>query len=200
MKRILKLAAVVAVWTSSGIAVAADELSARDEEFLRNAAQLGLTEVAMGKLAQKRGGSHDVKEHGAMMVSVHSAGNKELSALAKAKGVDLNLKLAGRPKQTISALSESSGSRFDKAYVEVQAKDHRIAIDMFQDAVQEAKDPDVKAFAEKHLPNLQRHLAVLPRPSSARITGIHPQERRGTGGESARPSRKQRRGASLKAD
>lgn len=192
MKRLVKLMAAAVALTLAGSSFGAEALSGEEKEFLQNAAQLGLTEVEIGKLAEKKGSSTDVKEHGAMIVSEHSKGNQELKALAKEKGLDLKLEPAGAQKHMIDALAKKSGAEFDKEYIEHQAKDHRKAIDMFQDAARDARDPDIKAFAQKHIPHLQSHLAALPERGGSRTTEIRTDERRGKPLESEQPSRRQK--------
>lgn len=193
MKRMLKLMAAAVAVSFAGTAVGQEALSGKEKEFLKNAAQLGLTEVQMGKLAQKRGSSETVREHGSMMVADHGKANSELMALAKEKGVELKRELAGAQKEQLDDLAKKSGAEFDREYIELQVKGHRKAIDMFQDAAKDAKDPDIKAFAQKQLPHLQHHLAALPGEGRRRTSGMRVEERRMRTGESEQaPSRKQR--------
>ena len=39
-------------------------------------------------------------------------------------------------------------------------KDHRTDVKEFQDAANDVKDPELKAFAQKTLPTLQEHLRM----------------------------------------
>lgn len=52
MKRLVKLMAAAIALTFTGSALAAMALSGEDKEFLKNAAEMGVTEVQLGKLAQ----------------------------------------------------------------------------------------------------------------------------------------------------
>ena len=54
-------------------------------EFAMKAANGGMMEVELGRMAQEKGMSKDVKEFGAMMVADHSKANDELKTLATAK-------------------------------------------------------------------------------------------------------------------
>ena len=191
MKRMLKVTMAALALAFASTALAQDALSGEDKEFLKNAAELGITEVQMGKLAQQQGSSPDVKQHGELIASEHSKANDELLALAKEKGVELKGEPAGSQKHMLNALAKKSGAEFDKEYIEHQAKDHRKAIDMFQDAARDIKDPDIKAFAAKQLPHLQQHLAALPAQSGTRTTETRTQDRSLAPGESERPDRRQ---------
>jgi putative membrane protein len=145
----------------AGTASGADALSGQDKEFIKNASELGLAEVESGKLAQQKATSPELKKFGARMVTDHTKANEELMALAKAKGVELKAEPAASQKRMLSGLAEKSGAEFDKEFREHQIKDHEKAIKQFSEASKEAKDPDVKAFAAKHLPHLQEHLSMI---------------------------------------
>src|SRR3954468_5200172 len=60
-----------------------------DQEFVEKAAGAGLAAVAQGKLAEKKGGSDQVKQFGKQMVADHTKANEELKALAKSKNWNL---------------------------------------------------------------------------------------------------------------
>src|SRR5690606_19171443 len=48
---------------------------------------------------------------------------------------------------------------FEKDYIERAGVDaHQDSVELFEDAAEDAEDPDVKAFASKHLPTLKQHL------------------------------------------
>src|ERR1700748_3070333 len=59
-----------------------------DAKFAVNAANGGMAEVMLGKLAQDKG-SEKVKDFAAMMVKDHSKANDELMTLAKSKNITL---------------------------------------------------------------------------------------------------------------
>ena len=50
---------------------------------MRNAAKCGMMEVALGKLARKKGQSADVKKFGERMVTDQSKANNDLKAIAE---------------------------------------------------------------------------------------------------------------------
>jgi len=59
--------------------------------------------------------------------------------------------------QAIDRLNNLSGSAFDKAYVVMMVSDHQKAVSLFEKAAQ-SSDADVKRYAGKYLPILQKHL------------------------------------------
>src|SRR5206468_1822242 len=59
------------------------------ESFLTDAAEGGMTEVELGKLAQQKSKNPDVKKFGQMLVEDHSKANAEVKALAGKKNINL---------------------------------------------------------------------------------------------------------------
>lgn len=132
-----------------------------DAKFATEAASGGMTEVILGKLAAQKGVSSKVKDFGNMMVTDHSKANDQLIALAKTKNITLPTAPNSDDQKTIDELSKKSGSDFDKAYVDNMVADHKKDIKGFQNASQNCKDADIKAFATNTLPTLQKHLDAI---------------------------------------
>jgi putative membrane protein len=139
-----------------------EENSASDDnDFMTEAAQGGMAEVELGKLAASKATNAEVKKFGQLMVSDHSKANGELKALAAKKGVTLPTDTDSEAKATIDDLKGRSGADFDKEYVENMYEDHKHDVAAFEDEAQNASDPDVRAFASKTLPTLKKHLDMI---------------------------------------
>jgi putative membrane protein len=141
--------------TASTQVVAGEE----DSKFAVDAAEGGLAEVELGKMAQQRAIDPSVKDFGSMMVNDHSKANEELKTLAKQKGIVLPAVLGEENQRIMNALTEKKGKDFDKAYVDLMVNDHKKDIKLFEDAHEKVTDPDIKAFITKTLPTLKMHLA-----------------------------------------
>jgi putative membrane protein len=128
-----------------------------DKEFVMRAAQGGMTEVELGKVASEKASSSQVKDFGARMVKDHSQANDELKDLAQKKGIAISPKLDTRHQAQVERLSKLSGSAFDKAYVKNQVTAHEMTVKLFREEAQSGQDPDLKAFANKTLPTLEDH-------------------------------------------
>lgn len=136
-----------------------------DAKFAVAAANGGMAEVMVGKLAQDKG-SASVKDFGSMMVKDHSAANDELMTLAKSKNIALPTVVSADEQKHFDELGKKSGADFDKAYVKLMVSDHKTDIKEFEDASKNVKDPDLKAFAVKTLPTLKMHLAAISKIDS----------------------------------
>jgi putative membrane protein len=134
------------------------ELAGKEERFLKNAAQGGSAETQLGELAKQKATNKGVKDFAAMIAADHTKANDELKSLAEKKGVELPGDIEIGQKMAREKLERLSGAEFDKEWVQQMIKDHKKTIDLFEDASKDAKDPDVKAFADKTLPTLRGHL------------------------------------------
>lgn len=136
-------------------------VNSSDADFAVNAANGGMSEVELGKLASEKATNAEVKAFGAMMASDHAKANEQLMALAEAKHITLPPTVADEQAKVKNELSTKSGAEFDKAYVDVQVKDHKKTVDLFEEASKNATDPDLKTFAVKTLPTLKAHLVKI---------------------------------------
>jgi putative membrane protein len=160
MTKLLLLSTALSLALTGIASAQGDAISREDKEFLKNAAEINSTEVASGQLAQEKGGP-EVQKVGKMLVEDHSKANEELMALAKKKNVELTIEPNAAQKKMMTALEKKTGAEFDKEFHKLQEKSHKMAIRAFEDAAKDSKDPDVKAYATKQLPGLQKHLHAV---------------------------------------
>jgi putative membrane protein len=93
------------------------KLSSDDTNFIKEAAQGGLMEVQLGKLAQEKAADAKVKQFGKRMEQDHSKANDELKKIASDKGVQLSNDLDSKHKSNVDKLAKLSGADFDKRYM-----------------------------------------------------------------------------------
>jgi putative membrane protein len=63
-------------------------------------------------------------------------------------------------QRMITALGTEDAKEFDETYMEQQVMAHRTAVTLFETAAKTEADPELKAFAQKHLPHLRMHLTM----------------------------------------
>ena len=136
------------------------KVSAADKRFMTEAAQGGMEEVELGKLAAANGADADVKTFGQRMVDDHTKANDQLKQVAQSKGVTLPTEVTKSQRNEINKLSKMTGASFDKAYMKMMVKDHKKDVAEFQKESKSAKDTDVKSFAGTTLPTLEEHLQM----------------------------------------
>jgi|HubBroStandDraft_5_1064220.scaffolds.fasta_scaffold204410_2 putative membrane protein len=133
-------------------------VSASDEKFVREAAEGGMAEIALGELATEKASSDEVKKFGQRMVDDHSRAADELKEIASSKGIRVPDRLSAKDRMTKYRLSKLSGEQFDRAYMSDMVKDHTEDVADFKLESSSGTDPDVKHFAATTLPTLQDHL------------------------------------------
>jgi putative membrane protein len=138
-----------------------------DYEYAVKAANGGMLEVELGKLAQNKAISPDVMKFANMMVADHTKANTELKAIAASKFITLPAILDNKTQKDYDDFSKMKREEFDKAYTEYMIKDHKEDIEEFKKEANDGKDAELKAFATKHVPILQHHLQMAQQANDA---------------------------------
>lgn len=156
--RVASAAVLAAALSPAALAQKDPKLSRGDRGFVEKAAAHGVAEVELAKLAQEKALREEVKTFATRMAEDHGKANQELQALAAAKGLQV-FDAAGKdhPK-SLEKLRKQLGPDFDRAYMKQMVDDHEKDVKEFRKQAKDARDPDVKAFAAKHLPTLEDHL------------------------------------------
>ena len=129
-----------------------------DQDFIANAAKGNREEVTLGNMVAAKTKDPNVRQFAQQMVKDHTVALNELTQLAQSKNITLPEGLPDDATALQTKLSSDTGKTFDKDYVSAMVDDHKKDVSEFQDASQNAKDPDVKQWAAKTLPTLQAHL------------------------------------------
>jgi len=132
-----------------------------DRDWINDQLADGDLDVRLGRLAQERGASADVRAFGAMMVEKHTMAGTELKRIANRHNVPAPD--AARDKDDadgpLERLSKLSGAEFDRAYLDLMVEEHEDAIDALEDKARDNDEhADVKDWAAKVLPDVRQHL------------------------------------------
>jgi putative membrane protein len=127
-------------------------------DFMTKVADVGMTEVKLGQMAQDKATSQRVKDFGAMMVKDHTAAGDELKNMSMQKNVTLPETMSNDHQKKTDDLNKKMGKDFDKAYMRAMVDGHQSTVSDFEKASKNTKDADVKAWVDKTLPTLRMHL------------------------------------------
>jgi putative membrane protein len=111
-----------------------------------------LKEIEMGKLAQSKGASKDVKAYGRTLVKDHTAADKKVKALAKQEKATLP---DAAPPMKHDDLG--TGAEFDTKFAQAMVEDHKKDIDEVKTARDSTTDPKLKSLLDGMLPTLEKH-------------------------------------------
>ena len=129
------------------------------KHFLIVASIGNLQEISAAQQAVQKGKRADVRSFGQMMVKDHSDAEQQLLALAKTGGYDLPPAATGGIQPDLNL--KNATSSFDRMYVHAMVVNHANTVETFENYATTGKDPAVKAFAQKMLPTLKSHLAMI---------------------------------------
>ena len=144
--------------TSNSGASASSPSTNADQDFVTKAAQGNSAEIALGKIVAAKTKDPNVKQFAQMMVKDHTTALNQLQELAQSKNLNFKDDLPDDAKALQTKLSSDTGKQLDKDYMDGMVEDHQKDVKEFTDESQNAKDPDVKQWAGKTLPILQKHL------------------------------------------
>jgi putative membrane protein len=126
--------------------------------FAVKAADGGMMEVELGKIARENAASQRVRAFGDMMVKDHTAAGDNLKAIATSLNIALPDSVSDDSKKEIEKLKKKKGKDFDKAYVSMMVDDHKKDIEEFKKCAADCSDSTIKSFASSTLPVLEKHL------------------------------------------
>ena len=152
-------------YAGSGTVVGAGShtVTPADSSFAREACQTGTAEVQIGKLAARNTKNREVRALARKLADEHARAEKELGQLFVRKSIPPEENLEEHLQSSLENLTRLKGHEFDVAFKDQVIQDHQGAIEVFEKQAAQGTDPDLKAFAQKHLPRLREHLAAAQR-------------------------------------
>ncbi len=160
MKPLLSAAALAALLAVTPAFAQTGKPNATDRSFIDKVARDGRAEVELGKLAQQKAASPDVKSLAARLVTDHSKANQQLMSIAQQEGVKPPSGIGKENTELRSRLEKLNGQAFDRAYVQAQVKDHQKDIQYLQRQADAVQNPELKSFIQQAEPVMQQHLQM----------------------------------------
>jgi putative membrane protein len=127
------------------------------------------TEIQLSTLAAKKAASPAVKQIAKQLATDHTKNREQVRALAKKLNVALTPGQGGSVSSGDSVampqdLQASSGTQFDKAFIQYQIDAHQSNIERIQNQTLPAvQDTTIKAYLQQTLTDMQGHLSRLQR-------------------------------------
>lgn len=144
-------------------ALAADKLPEMTQDFIDKAAVANKFEIDTSQLALEYGKAADVKSFAQEMIDDHTKIGEEFKATLQAANIPVpadSLDMThGAKYAKLRLFTTESG--FDAAYVSEQLSAHQDAVKLFGDYASNGPTPALKEFAQKTLPKLEHHLAMV---------------------------------------
>lgn len=134
-------------------------IAPKTQDFVTQAAQSDMLEIAVSKLAQANG-NPSIKGFADQMVTDHTKTSAELKALVGDNKIAATLPTAldKAHQDKLDKLKKLQGADFVKEYKSMQVSAHKDAVSLFERYGQGGDNASLKAWAAKTLPALQHHL------------------------------------------
>jgi len=129
-----------------------------DANFLQLAAQADMTTAHLGQMAVDRGNQDEIKNFAKTLVQDHTSDYQQLTALSMKTGDSIPTAIDKANNREIQAFERYKGKAFDRKFVLNQAIEHEKLVKAFQKEAEQGSNPDIKAYASKALPTIERHL------------------------------------------
>jgi putative membrane protein len=143
-------------------AVPAPEVSSKSTSaaILEQIHQADLKEIAIGKIAEGKASSDEVRAYADQLVKDHTNADQMVIETAQKKGARLQGpggRAGNREKSAEQKLSSASGAQFDRLFLEQTSAEHKELISELTQEREDASDDDVEALIDKIMPILQQH-------------------------------------------
>ena len=145
-----------------------DSVAGAAAASMNDASALGLLRMthsadsALGALGAARGTTTEVKEFGRMILREHASLVREAGGAARDIGLEMETpKVApddAPPGMLEGVMAATAGNTWDQAYIAYAIAMHEAAIENTARALAATKRPEVRAYIERSVPILQKHL------------------------------------------
>jgi putative membrane protein len=144
-----------------------------DRLFTMLAAQGGMAEVDLGKLAQQRSRNDAVLAFAKRMIDEHGKSNAQLAQIAQQSGLAFPTEPASDQLETKQKLSALNPADFDVEYMRAQVTDHQKTVQLLLWVIASGESADLQSFAKDTLPDVLHHLQ-LAQTLVSQLTGAAP--------------------------
>lgn len=141
----------------NGDAAGNDMMNDRDDdaEFLSDAVEANAKELRALRLGKEKGGN-EVKSDANKMLADHEKLGEDVAAYISNKSITLQDVDTADTDNDLN--DKAAGRDFDKAWADKMVNDHEKVINMFEDAQDDVRDPELKTMITNAIPKLRSHL------------------------------------------
>jgi putative membrane protein len=134
-------------------------MSQADQKRTIDIAQSNIAEIQTGQLALSKSQNPQVRAYAQKMIDDHGMAMQELQRIVQTTGVALPGDTDLKHKAIAAELRLLTGETFDRQYMsQVGVTDHKRTHELLQETVSSAGNPALRAYAQRILPVVTRHL------------------------------------------
>lgn len=132
-------------------------MSDQDRTFIQKAAQGGMMQLELSKIAVERTQSPKVKQFALQSVENFAKAGGMLSAMAQSMGMQLPQQPPPEAKKLGHALAADRGKLLDQEYMALIVPASTVAVNLFKSETEGGQNPKLREFASRMLPKLEQH-------------------------------------------
>jgi putative membrane protein len=136
-------------------------ISPTTQDFVTEAANSDMLEIAAAKLAQEKGNA-DEKKFAEQMVTDHTKTTNDVKGMVESGDVkaEIPASLDSSHQSKLDKLRDAKPDNFAGDYDSMQVSAHKDAVSLFERYSKSGDNPKLKDWAGKTLPKLQHHLEM----------------------------------------
>jgi putative membrane protein len=132
--------------------------------FVVQAGSANQFEIEHSRIALEKVQSPAIREFAQKVIQDHMQAGKEMQEAIAQSGLALpQLALEGRHRDLLEALRTAQGAEIDLRYLQAQRAAHEEAVNLFKAFASQGDNPALRSFAQKQVPILEEHLAMVQR-------------------------------------
>jgi putative membrane protein len=138
-------------------------------DFIKEAANSDMLQIAAATLAQEKGNAEE-KKFAEQMMTDHSKTSSDLKSLVSSGAVmaDIPTALDSSSQKKLDKLRDTRRQAFASEYDPMQVSVHKEAVSLFERYSKSGDNPKLKDWAGKTLPTLQHHLDMAEAMNKSR--------------------------------
>jgi putative membrane protein len=146
-----------------------------DKDFVKDLAAANIAEVELGRMAQDRAATPEVKSFAQMMVDDHTKANESLTAMASRHNIPVPSAMDDKHNDLRDKLAKKTGADFDKDYVDAMVDGHQDVLDKLgsrvdKDTLEKWKTQTRDEVTGKKAETKVEAVAILPEKSDNPVT------------------------------
>jgi putative membrane protein len=136
-------------------------ISPTTQDFVTEAAQSDMLEIASAKLAQQKG-TADEKKFAEQMITDHTKTTNDIKGMVESGDVKAQIpaSMDSSHQSKLDKLRDAKADNFSSDYDSMQVSAHKDAVSLFERYSKSGDNPKLKDWAGKTLPTLQHHLEM----------------------------------------
>jgi putative membrane protein len=150
-------AALAVACSTNAIHAQTPDTTANDKQFVMDASEGGMAEIAQSKVALRKSKNPDVRAYAQQMIDDHTRLMAQMKPVADQLGVTPPTQLKPAHQIELKRLNAMSGKSFDDEYIKSMDIDHHKTLMLFKNELANTTNDQLKADVQQGEPVIQDH-------------------------------------------